>query len=316
MISVKGVSKSFGSIKALDRVSFEIPKGQVVGLLGPNGAGKTTMMRLMTGYFPPSEGEILIEGVRIHPSKPVHRRNIGYLGENNPLYQDMLTIDFLKYVAGLKGIPFGERRKAIALGIEQCGLESAKKRIIGKLSKGFQQRVGLAQALLGDPKILILDEPTAGLDPKQIIDIRKLIIAIGMSRTVLLSSHILHEVQTTCQSVLILNRGKLMAQGASHDLEEKIRGAQELILKIQGDWKEGDAFLKNVSGVIGIHLRSELGNQREYAIAVKQDKDIRSELARHILDSGFELLSLKLTEWDLEDIFLKIVTCETEEAVS
>ncbi len=211
MISVQKVSKFFGPIKALQNISFEIKRGEVIGFLGPNGAGKTTMMRLITGFFPPTEGKILIDGKDLFKSRPDLRKKIGYLPENNPLYRDMTTKAFLFYVAALKGISFWSRKKIVQKAIDQCGIGSVLNRIVGKLSKGFQQRVGLSQALLGDPELLILDEPTNGLDPQQIIEIRSLIQALGRERTILLSTHILPEVQMTCQRVLILNEGQVAA---------------------------------------------------------------------------------------------------------
>lgn len=210
MISVRNVSKSFGSIKALDRISFTINPKEIVGFLGPNGAGKTTLMRLLTGTFPPSSGSILIEGKNLIHSKNL-RRKIGYLAEHNPLYREMTAYDFLTYVAALKGISGRQRKGAVLKVAEQCSVIPELNRLIGKLSKGYQQRIGLAQALLGDPEVLILDESTNGLDPQQIIEFRKLIQQLGKERTVIFSTHILHEVQQTCGRVLILNRGRLAA---------------------------------------------------------------------------------------------------------
>ncbi len=210
MISVSHVSKSFGSIKALENITFTINPKEIVGFLGPNGAGKTTLMRLLTGILPPSQGQILIQNQSIAESKE-RRRKIGYLAEHNPLYREMTTYDFLKYVAALKEIPRPQQKKVVTDVSEQCSVTSVLNRIIGKLSKGYQQRIGLAQALLGDPDVLILDEPTNGLDPQQIIEVRKLIQQLGKERTVILSTHILHEVQQTCGRVLILNHGKLAA---------------------------------------------------------------------------------------------------------
>lgn len=210
MISVCNVSKSFGSIKALKDISFTINPNEIVGFLGPNGAGKTTLMRLLTGTFPPSSGSILIQGQNITRSKNL-RSKIGYLAEHNPLYREMTGYDFLTYVAALKGISRRDHKYAVLKIAEQCAVIDVLDRLIGKLSKGYQQRIGLAQALLGDPEVLILDEPTNGLDPQQIIEFRKLIQQLGKERTVILSTHILSEVQQTCGRVLILNRGRLAA---------------------------------------------------------------------------------------------------------
>ncbi len=210
MISVCNVSKSFGSIKALDNISFTISRNEIVGFLGPNGAGKTTLMRLLTGTFPPSKGSILIEDKNLTQSKQI-RKKIGYLAEHNPLYREMTAHDFLNYVAALKGVPWLKRKKAVLKVAEQCSVASVFNRIIGKLSKGYQQRIGLAQALLGEPEVLILDEPTNGLDPQQIIEMRKLVRELGQNKTIILSSHILHEVEQTCGRVLILNHSRLAA---------------------------------------------------------------------------------------------------------
>jgi len=240
MISVQDVSKSFGSVRALEGVSFEIGRRGVVGLLGPNGAGKTTMMRLITAFFTPSKGKVLIDGEDLMHSKAVIRKQVGYLAENNPLYKDMTTKDFLYYVATLKGISFTKRKQAVGAVVEQCEVGSVMKRVIGKLSKGFQQRVGLAQALLGSPKFLILDEPTTGLDPQQIIEIRSLIRKLGQEQTVLLSTHILPEVRMTCESILILNEGRLVARGTLAELERRLRGAQEFLVTLRGNWLGGD----------------------------------------------------------------------------
>ncbi len=229
MISVQQVSKAFGQVQALENISFEIQTGEVVGFLGPNGAGKTTLMRLIAGFFPPSSGKVMMDGTDLCKSKPHLRRKIGYLPENNPLYRDMTAKDFLSYVAQLKGIPFRGRKTAIQKVAVQCGLEAVLNRIAGKLSKGFQQRLGLAQALLGDPELLILDEPTNGLDPKQIVDMRNLIQILRRERTIILSTHILSEVQMTCERVLILNEGKL---AAALELKSAQNNLEEIFLKV------------------------------------------------------------------------------------
>ncbi len=310
MISIQNIFKSFGPIQALQNVSFEIKRGEVVGFLGPNGAGKTTMMRLITGFFPPTEGVISIDGKDLFGSKPELRKKIGYLAEDNPLYRDMTSRDFLSYVAALKGIPRRARKAALQKVVAQCGIESVLDRIISKLSKGFQQRVGLAQALLGDPELLILDEPTNGLDPKQIIEIRSLIQTLGRERTILLSTHILPEVRMTCQRILILNQGRLVASGTPEDLEENLRRCEEFTVTIRGSWQGGDGFLRNISDVLDIRLERDRGDERDYRIRSRKSSQARSQIARLVTESGFELLELKTAEWSLEDLFLKIVTDE------
>ena len=313
MISVQNVSKSFGPIQALRSVSFEIHQKEVVGFLGPNGAGKTTMMRILTGFFPPSEGKVLIAGCDLFHSSPNLRKQIGYLPENNPLYRDMTAGSFLSYVASLKGISSPKQKSAIQKVAEQCGIESVFKRLIGTLSKGYRQRIGLAQALLGDPNILVLDEPTSGLDPKQIIEIRTLIRTLGRERTILLSTHILPEVQAACERILILNEGKLVASGTPEDLEGRLKNSEEFLITLRGPWQKGDEFIRLVPGVLETSLVRDSGVEREYRIRSAQESSARSQIARFIIEAGFELLSLKSADWSLEDIFLKIVTRETQE---
>jgi len=262
---------------------------------------------------PPSEGEITIDGNNLIRTKPSFRKKVGYLAENNPLYQDMTTQEFLSFVASLKGLSFRKRKQVISDVVEQCGIGVVCNRIIGKLSKGFRQRIGLAQALVGDPAILILDEPTSGLDPKQIIEIRNLIRELGTNRTILLSSHILPEVKATCDRILILNEGRLVASGTPQMLEERLRGAEELFVTVRGSWENGDSFLRLLPGILETKLLRDGGKERDYKIVSEQGKEIRSQLARRVFESGFELLTLKAAEWNLEDIFLKIVTKESEE---
>ncbi len=221
MISFCQVSKSSGSIKALDNVSFTIQPKEIVGFLGPNGAGKTTLMRLLTGMFPPSSGSILIENQNLMESTLL-RKKIGYLAEHNPLYWDMTAYDFLEYVAALKGVSRHSRKTAVLNVAERCSIGSVLNRIIGKLSKGYQQRIGLAQALLGEPEVLILDEPTNGLDPQQIMEMRCLVQELGRDRTIVLSTHILPEVRLTCRRVLVLNNGQLIGNGGPELASEEI----------------------------------------------------------------------------------------------
>ena len=312
MISVCNVSKSFGSIKALDNISFIINPNETVGFLGPNGAGKTTLMRLLVGTFPPSKGNILIDSKNLTQSKQL-RKKIGYLAEHNPLYREMTVLSFLKYVAALKGIPWLSRKKAVLKVSEQCSISQVFNRIIGKLSKGYQQRVGLAQALLGDPEVLILDEPTNGLDPQQIIEMRNLIRQLGRDQTIILSTHILPEVQMMCQRILILNEGRLIASGSPQDLNQNMKRSDEFLIHLKGNWGGGEQFLKNMPDVIEIVLERESGIEREYRIRARQGSQIRSQIARLVVESGYELLGLKDAAWSLEEVFLKLVTDEKKE---
>lgn len=310
IISVRNVSKLFGRTQALSDVSFEIKRGEVVGFLGPNGAGKTTMMRLITGLFRPTEGSILIDGQDLFRSKLDLKNRIGYLAEANPLYQDMTVRDFLEFVAVMKGISKSDRREAIEKTVDQCGLNPVYRRIIRKISKGFQQRVGLAQALLGDPDLLILDEPTNGLDPQQITEIRTLIQTLRRDRTIVLSTHILPEVQMTCRRVLILNHGRLVASGSPEALEGKLRDFEEYVVTVRGIKSPDDHFLSGMPDVLDVQLESVRRDECDFRIRIKKDSPVRSQIARRVLEAGFELLELKSADWSLEDIFLRIVTRE------
>ncbi len=313
MISVERVSKSFGVVHALNDVTFQIERGAIVGLLGPNGAGKTTMMRLLTSFLAPSSGQILINGISREAAPRRQRGRVGYLPEHNPLYGEMTVRSFLSFVASLKGIPITKKKRSIEQVADQCDIGSVMKRMIGKLSKGYQQRIGLAQALLGNPEILILDEPTAGLDPGQIIEIRRLIRSLAKTHTILLSSHILPEVRMTCERVLILNRGKLVAEGTCEDLEHRLKKTNEFVITLSGDWSLGEQFLRFVPGVLDLKLQVEEGKVRHYLVTAERESEIRNRVAKTILNAGFELLALKPSEWNLEDIFLKIITSEGEE---
>ena len=305
MISFEHVSKRFGRVKALDNVSFQIGTGEVVGFLGPNGAGKTTTMRLMTGIFPPTSGRILIDGADLFKSKHL-RRKIGYLAENNPLYREMTAREFLSFVAALKGLAFQNRKQAIEKVVHQCGITPVMDRIIGKLSKGFHQRIGLAQALLGDPELLILDEPTSGLDPQQIAEMRSLIRSLGGERTILISTHILPEVRMTCRRILILNQGRLVASGSPEILEQNLREAEEFLIRIRGSWHTGDQFLHELPDVLEVRLEWDRDGERAYRFLLRHDSPARSQLARLIMEAGFEILEFKAADWSLEDIFLKV----------
>ncbi len=307
MLSVQNVSKSFGRINALRGVSFQVERGEIIGVLGPNGAGKTTLMRLMTGFFPPTSGRVMLGGVNVaRPGSPA-RKKIGYLPENNPLYRDMSVREFLNYVAKLKGIPFWERKRGVNEALDLCGVETVQNRIITRLSKGFQQRIGLAQALLGNPEFLILDEPTSGLDPEQIIEIRTLIQRLGKERTIILSTHILPEVRLTCGRILILNEGRLVATGTPEELEESVRSADELEITIRGDLEKINRVFANLQGVQKVTMVRETGDEREYLMIVDRSRDLRSHLASAVLGAGLELLSLKHARKGLEEVFLKIV---------
>src|SRR5215813_3560197 len=263
MISIEGLSKSYGTTQALRGVSFEVPRGQVVGFLGPNGAGKTTAMRILAGYALPTAGSAKVAGIDVVLNSLASRRMIGYLPENNPLYEEMMVLDFLRFVAQVRGVAAAEQGPRIKNAVEQCGLKTVISRDIGQLSKGFRQRVGLAQAILHDPDLLIFDEPTSGLDPNQIAEIRHLIKELGREKTVILSTHILSEVQSTCDRVLIINEGKLVADDSPERLASAEGGTITVVLASRAGAALQAADVRNilerVPGVSGVEVAEAEG---------------------------------------------------------
>ncbi len=316
MIEIQNLTKRYGHIKAVENVSFTVNKGEILGFLGPNGAGKTTTMRVLTGYFPPTEGKVKIAGMDITENPIEVKRHTGYLPENVSLYTDIQVAKYLQFVGRIKGI-----KQRVALKqkvnhiIELCGLETVRKRMIGKLSKGFRQRVGLAQALLGDPDVLILDEPTVGLDPKQIVEIRKLIKELGGERTIILSTHILPEVQMICERVIIINEGKIVAIDTPENLNRQLSKQTTILMEIEGEPQRVINTLKNVEGVLDVRKKSKKkGKVHEYEIVTNPEKDIRKDLAYTTLENQFGLYEMKGIEMSLEEIFLKLVTQEEHHA--
>ncbi len=311
MIEIQNLTKHFGHIKAVENISFTVNKGEILGFLGPNGAGKTTTMRVLTGYFPPTRGKVNVAGYDITETPMSVKKRIGYLPENVALYTDMRVRDYLKFVGQVKKIKKRTLKGNVANVIEHCGLESVQNRIIGKLSKGYRQRVGLAQALLHDPEVLILDEPTVGLDPKQIVDIRKLIKNLGGERTVILSTHILPEVQMICERVIIINEGKIAAIDTPDNLNRQLSKQMTLSMEIEGDPQKVVAVLEKIDGVIDVKQQTKKkGKIKSYIITTKLEKDMREELSRAVFENQLGLYELKTIEMTLEDIFLKLVTQE------
>lgn len=295
-IVVQGVTKLYGHQKALDNVSFEIRKGQITGFIGPNGAGKSTMMKIITGYIPPTEGDVFVNGLNTAEHSIEIRKITGYLPEHNPLYPDMYIIEYLHYVTGLYGFQ-KKSRALISEIIARTGLEAEKKKKIGALSKGYRQRVGLAQALIHDPEILILDEPTSGLDPNQIIEIRNLISMLGKEKTVMLSTHIMQEVEAICDRVIIIDKGKIVADEES----SKITGPEEEMqtILVEFDKKITSDLLNRIPG-IDKTLNTE-GNT--WLIQAAAGKDIRETIFEFAVSSGLKVLLLQKRGKKLEDIF-------------
>lgn len=310
MIQVEKLTKSYGNYQALKEITFSVKKGEILGFLGPNGAGKTTTMRILTCFFPATSGKATVAGFDVFEEPHEVRKRIGYLPESVPLYRDMVVTDYLSFVAGIKGVAGREVKKRVDVVMDECGLTHMSHKLISELSKGYRQRVGLAQALVNEPEVLILDEPTAGLDPKQIIDIRKLIKGLAGKRTIILSTHILPEVSMTCQRVIIINEGKVIAVDTPQNLTSNIQGAGRITVKVDGPWQEVVKGLSAINGISRVD-RKEGGNSiSEFVIDTAKGLDVRKEIAPLIVKNGWGLLELKPVEMSLEDIFVKLVTKE------
>lgn len=307
MIEVEHITKSFGAIQAVSDVSFTVERGEILGFLGPNGAGKTTTMRMLTGFFPPSTGSIKVAGLSVFSNSLEVRRKIGYLPENVPLYGEMAVKDYLGFVAEVKGIGRRERKKAVDQVVDSCGLEPVRKRLVSNVSKGFRQRVGLAQALLGDPEVLILDEPTIGLDPKQIVDIRQLIRDFAEKKTVILSTHILPEVSMICKRVVIINEGRVVAEGSPESLSATLSGTSRVLLSVAGPAADIKKKLMEVSGVKKVKAGDFEGS---FSVEFADDKNLPPKLAEMVISSGWDLFEMTPQTANLEDVFINLVTKE------
>lgn len=303
MITATGLCKRFGDKLAVDNLNFGIEKGEIVGFLGPNAAGKTTTMRMLTCYFPPSEGQAKVAGFDVYTQSLQVRKNVGYLPEHVPLYTDMTVTEYLEFASAAKGVPHADRKKAIATAIERCSLESVEDQLIGTISRGFRQRVGLGQAIINEPPVLILDEPTVGLDPAQIKEIRALIRELGQKSTIILSTHILPEVSMTCSRVIIIANGKIQAQDTPQNLSNRGMAVVPITLAVQGaPQPEILAFLQAVKGVKKVESEGE-----SFKLEVENDRDLRPHLAKAVVEKGWELLELHARQVSLEDVFLDIV---------
>ncbi|HUU50097.1 MAG TPA: ATP-binding cassette domain-containing protein [Nitrospinota bacterium] len=314
MIEVENLTKFYGAKPAIQDISFKVEKGEILGLLGPNAAGKTTTMRILTCFFPATSGSAKVAGFDVFKESINVRKRIGYLPENVPLYTDMSVSSYLNFVAQVKGVPLRNRKKSISRVIDHCGIGEFSRVIIGKLSKGYRQRVGLAQALLNDPEVLILDEPTIGLDPRQIIEIRNLIKNMAGEKTIILSTHILPEVSMTCQRVIIINQGKVVTIDTPENLNKKLRKSMELELSIEGQPDNIIKCLKDVKGVLSVTKKEDPHeNVSSYLIESDKNLDIRKDLSKIIVQNNFGLLEMKSIDMSLEDIFIKLVTEEKGE---
>ena len=312
MIEVQGLTKFYGNKAAVDNLTFSVEQGEVVGFLGPNGAGKTTTMRVLSCFMPPTSGSAKVAGYDIHADSVEVRRRIGYLPEHVPLYTDLTVTQYLNFVAEAKAVPRLQRRQKVGELIERCLLHEVQGRIINTLSKGYRQRVGLAQALLGDPPVLILDEPTIGLDPKQIIEIRNLIRQMQGERTVLLSTHILPEVSVVCQRVIIINEGRIVAVDTPENLTRRLQRSTQVLLQVEGPPDQVTGRLREMAGILRVEMKDGGGVLGRYVVETEKDCDLRRELAHVVCSSGWGLLELRPVDMSLEDVFIRLVTEEQD----
>jgi ABC-2 type transport system ATP-binding protein len=300
MIQVAGLTKDYGSRRAIEDLTFDAEKGEILGFLGPNGAGKTTTMRILCGFMPPTSGQARVAGYDIIDQSLEVRRRVGYVPETVPLYPDMTAYDYLKFMADLRHLKNAEDRVDNVLEIVR--MEERADGYIGNLSKGLRQRIGLAQALLHEPEVLILDEPTIGLDPAQIRDVRNLIQDLGKERTVLLSTHILSEAQQVCDRVLIINKGHIVTEDSPEQLQARLTGAQRVVIKVQGDTDGLESLMLNVPGVTAVN-----GNvDGDFDVEIAPGKDVRPEVARAVVSADYDLLEMRSVGLSLEDIFLEL----------
>ena len=313
MITVENLTKRYATKTAIDGVSFQVEKGEILGFLGPNGAGKTTTMRIITGFMPASDGTVRLDGFDVFENPLDVRRRIGYLPETPPLYLEMTVAGYLRFVAKIKGVPKDKIAAEVKRVMERVNIADVRDRILAKLSKGYKQRVGLAQALINDPPVLILDEPTIGLDPKQIHEVRELIKDLAGNHTVVLSTHILPEVEQTCHRVIIIDRGRIVAVDTPQNLRSQLQGVERVFMEIQGPAAEITSQLKNTPGVIEVRTVSSNDGRHRFQIEGELLKEIRNDLARTVVQHGWGLYELQAETMSLEDIFLKLTTAEERE---
>ena len=316
MIEVKDLTKYYGAFPAIENLSFEVRKGEILGFLGPNAAGKTTTMRILTGFMPPTSGTATMAGYDVvHNSRDI-RKLIGYLPETVPLYTDMTVEGYLNFMGTLRGMNPKRIRVRTGEVIDICRLGDYRKTFIGKLSKGFRQRVGIAQAVLHEPRVLVLDEPTIGIDPIQVVETRSLIRDLGDEHTIILSTHILPEVSVVCHRVLIIHEGQIMAEDSPRNLAERLQGVERVQVEIRGPDPQGPEqneqvmnALKGIKGVVTVS-RSPDGDGNNYTVEAKRGLDLRSTISKVVINNGWGLLTIQLVGMSLEEIFLKLTTSE------
>ncbi len=313
MIEVQHLTKRYGKVTAVDDVSFRVEKGEILGFLGPNGAGKTTTMRILTGYMPASDGRATVAGYDVFDQPIEAKRRTGYLPETPPLYPDMTVREYLDFVARIKGVPSAERASRVDTVMKRTHVDDMAARHCGKLSKGYRQRVGLAQAILHNPEVLILDEPTAGLDPKQIIETRDLIRSLSGDHTIVLSTHILPEVAQTCQRVVIINKGRVVAVDTPENLTARLRGSETMYVQIDAPGVDVAPLLAAVPGVTRVERADQRPDSGAFEVESERGRDVRRDLAREVVMKGWGLLELRPMRMSLEEIFLQVTTEEPAE---
>ena len=309
MIQASGLTHYYGPYAAIEDVSFHVERGEVLGFLGPNGAGKTTTMRILTGYMPPTRGKVTLDGYDIVEQSLEVRRKVGYLPETVPLYTDMTVNSYLKYMGTLRQMPPKNIKRRISEVIDVCRLGDYRSTLIGKLSKGFRQRVGIAQAIIHEPEVLVLDEPTIGIDPIQVVETRRLIQDLGREQTVVLSSHILPEVSMICDRVLIIHEGKIVAEDTPSNLAERLQGSEQMEVEIGGPVSQVLPALRAVNGVASVSHQSSQGKD-VYTIQANEGQDMRDDISRAVIGGGWSLLSMQTVGMSLEEIFLRLTTDE------
>ncbi len=310
MIEVEGLTKHYGPVAAIEDVTFSVGKGEIMGFLGPNGAGKTTTMRILSCYMPATRGRARVAGYDVFTESLEVRKRIGYLPENIPLYGDLTVSSYLDFVAEVKGVGRSERRRRVAEVMEHCLVDDVRDKLVAKLSKGYRQRVGLAQALVNDPEVLILDEPTIGLDPKQIIEIRQLIKSLADQHTVILSTHILPEVSMVCSRVIIINEGKVVAVDSPENLTNQLAKSARIQLQVEGPTEAVAQEFRRLPGVLGVEQKALVNGVGTFIVESEQERDLRGELARAVVGRQWGLLELRPVALTLEDIFIRLVTEE------
>jgi ABC-2 type transport system ATP-binding protein len=312
VIEVQHLTKRYGRVTAVEDVSFRVERGEILGFLGPNGAGKTTTMRILTGYMPATEGKAIVAGFDVFDQPVEAKRRTGYLPETPPLYPDMTVAEYLTFVARIKGVPSNERQQRIRGVMERVRVADMAGRLCSKLSKGYKQRVGLAQALIHNPDVLILDEPTAGLDPKQIIETRQLIKALAGDHTIILSTHILPEVSQTCQRVVIINKGHVVAVDTPDNLTARLRGNETMYVQVDAGGVDVTGALTRVPGVMRVAESDRRDGIIGYEVESGSGHDVRRDLARAVVASGWGLLELRPMRMSLEEVFLSVTTEELQ----